>query len=134
MLLPSGCTVAVADGVKLVLFHNTGREGQAQLTASPQATVNDDHSGSDTGHRNSAANPDQAQVDEDGFSVGIADLLNRQVLCGDITQLVIIAPARTLGGLRKHYHQKLSAILLREIGKELTGHTVQDIEKAIQAA
>jgi protein required for attachment to host cells len=28
----------------------------------------------------------------------------------------------------------LSAVLLQEIGKELTSHTVQDIEKAIEAA
>ena len=134
MILPSGATVAVADGAKLILFHNTGHDGHAQLTASPQAAVDGDHPGADTGHTSSSANPDQAQVDEDGFAVGIADLLNRQVLSGAVSQLLIIAPPRTLGALRKHSHQKLSAVLLGEIGKEMTGHTVQDIERAIEAA
>jgi protein required for attachment to host cells len=134
MLLPSGATVAVTDGQKLILFHNIGHDGHAQLAAAPSPAVDADHPGADTGHTSSAANPDQAQVDEDGFAVGVADLLNRQVLSGGITDLVIIAPPRTLGALRKHYHQKLSAVLAGEIGKELTGHTVQEIEKAIQAA
>jgi protein required for attachment to host cells len=53
------------------------------------------------------------------------------VLDGKITDLVIIAAPRTLGELRKHYHKKLSATLVGEIAKDLTGHAVQDIEKAI---
>jgi protein required for attachment to host cells len=36
--------------------------------------------------------------------------------------------------LRKHYHKALSAILSKEIAKELTGHTLHDIEKTLAAA
>lgn len=135
MLLPPGATVVVADGEKLILFHNTGHQGQpAQLTASPEAAVDSDHPGADPGHHGSSANPDHGQGDEDGFSVGVAEMLNRRVLTGKIADLVVIAPPRALGELRKHYSEQLSQVLRGEIAKELTGHSVQDIEKAIAAA
>ena len=134
MQLPKGATVAVADGEKLNLFRNTGDEGHAKLTALPRPEIDHDHKGSDTGHRSSSANPDDHQVDEDGFSTGVAGLLNRQVLDGKIDKLLIIAAPRTLGELRKHFHKKLSAILVGEISKDLAGHTLQDVEKAIAAA
>jgi protein required for attachment to host cells len=134
MLLPTGATVAVADGEKLILFHNTGHDGVPQLTLSPSAGVDNDHAGADPGHHSSSANPDHGQAAEDGFSVGVADLLNRRVLAGKIADLVVIAPPRALGELRKHYSEQLSQVLRGEIAKELTGHSVQDIEKAIEAA
>jgi protein required for attachment to host cells len=133
MMLPTGATVAVADGAKLILFHNSGKEGVPKLTAVP-GVVDGDHKGADAGHQSSSANPDDRTVEEDGFAVGVAELLNRGVLEGKISELVIIAAPRTLGELRKHYHAKLSGLLIAEIGKELTGHSVHDIEQAIVAA
>ena len=41
---------------------------------------------------------------------------------------------RTLGEMRKGYHKQLSAVLIGELDKDLTGHSVQDIEKALEAA
>jgi protein required for attachment to host cells len=46
----------------------------------------------------------------------------------------LIAASKALGDMRKHYHERLSAVLLGEIGKEPTGHSAQDVEKAITAA
>jgi protein required for attachment to host cells len=56
------------------------------------------------------------------------------VLDGKVTDLIVIAAPRTLGELRKHYHQKLSATLVGEVAKDLTGHSLQDVEKAIATA
>jgi protein required for attachment to host cells len=134
MLLPTGAVVAVADGEKLILLHNTGHDGVAKLMVSPAEAVDGDHPGADRGHANTAGDPDHRQSDEDGFAVGVADLLNKEVLQGRIADLVIVAPPRTLGELRKHYHPKLAEVLRQEIGKELTGHSVGDVEKAIEAA
>ena len=134
MQLPKDATVAVADGEKLSLFRNTGDEANPKLTALPDADVGTENKGSGARHVSSAANPDDSQVAEDSFAAGIADLLNRRVLDGKLTDLVIVAAPRTLGELRRHYHQKLKAVLVGEIAKDLTGHTVQDIEKAIAAA
>ncbi len=134
MQLPKGATIAVADGEKLVMFRNTGDEAHPTLTALPEADVNTENKGSGGRHHSSAANPDESQLEEDSFSAGIAALLNRLVLDGKITDLVIVAAPRTLGELRKHYHKELSAKLVGEIPKDLTGHSVPDIEKAIASA
>ncbi len=134
MLLPKGTTVAVADGEKFSLFRNTGDEANPALTAMPEPEIDSVNKGSGSGHQDSAANPDNNQAAEDGFAGGIANLLNKRVLDGEISDLVIIAAPRTLGELRKSYHKKLSDVLRCEISKDLTGHAVHDIEKAIAAA
>ena len=134
MQLPRGATVAVADGETLNMFRNAGDEGHPQLTAMPTEVVDGDHKGVSTGHNDSAGNHDPNQAAEDGFAFGVAELLNRQVLTGKVEGLVIVAPPRMLGELRKHYHAKLSAVLLGEIAKELTGRSAGDVEAAIAAA
>ncbi|CUX05925.1 conserved hypothetical protein [Agrobacterium fabacearum TT111] len=65
---------------------------------------------------------------------GVTDMLNKQVLEGKIKSLVIIAAPRTLGEMRKSYHKSLSDVLIGELDKDLTGHSVQDIEKALAVA
>jgi protein required for attachment to host cells len=134
MKIPKGATVAVADGEKLNLFRNSGDEANPSLTAQPVEDVANDNKGSGARHVSSSANPDASQVEEDSFAAGIAGMLNTHVLDGKITALIIIAAPRTLGELRKHYHQKLSAVLVGEVAKDLTGHAVHDIEKALAAA
>ena len=39
-----------------------------------------------------------------------------------------------LGELRKHYHVEVQNRLAGEIAKDLTGHPIPDIEKALSAA
>ncbi len=134
MDIPKGATVAVADGEKLNLFQNSGDETNPKLSALKDREVANENSGSGARHQSSSANPDDSQVEEDGFAAGVADMLNRQVLEGHIAKLIVIAAPRTLGELRKHYHQKLSDVLVGEIAKDLTGHSMQDVEKAIAAA
>ena len=134
MLVPKGTIVAVADGEKFNLFSNTGDEASPALTAMPEADVENVNKGSGASHQSSSANPDESQAGEDGFAGGIAGLLNKRVLDGEISDLIIIAAPRTLGELRKSYHKKLSEVLRGEISKDLTGHAVHDIEKTIAAA
>lgn len=133
MKLPKGATVAVADGEKLNLFRNDGDEAELKLVALSHGDIEADP-GTSTGRPSSAANPDHGQADEDKFSAGIVQHLNQQALAGKIDAAVIIAAPRALGEMRKHYHKSLSAILLGEISKDLTGHPLADIEKAIAAA
>lgn len=134
MQLPHGATVAVADGAKLVLFRNTGDEGHPRLTALPTPTIDAHNKGSGGRHQDSDANPSHGQLDEDGFAAGTADWLNTQALTNKIDALVVIAAPRTLGELRKHFHKALTAKIVGEISKDLTGHPAADIEKAIAAA
>ncbi|MEP7453414.1 host attachment protein [Phyllobacterium sp. SB3] len=130
MQIPKGATVAVADGEKFNLFQNISDDNDPL----PDADVDTESNNASSGRKSSSANPDQGQADEDNFVGGIAEILNRRVLKGKITDLVIIAAPKALGELRKHYHKELETILIGEIAKDLTGHSIQDIEKSIAAA
>ena len=134
MQVPQNAVIAVADGEKLSLFENEGNALDIKLRAIPSDEIDGSKTPSGARHSSSAANPDDSQQDEDGFSNGITEMLNRQVLDGKIKNLVIIAAPRTLGEMRKNYHKQLSAVLIGELDKDLTGHSVQAIEKALEAA
>lgn len=133
MKIPKGAIVAVADGEILNLFRNEGEESAPKLSALPDAAVDTENKGSGGRHHSSSANPADSQQDEDSFAAGTAAMLNKRVLDGKIEALVIVAAPRTLGELRKHYHKSLSAILVGEIAKDLTGHSIADVEKTIAA-
>lgn len=131
MKIPKSAVVAVADGEKLNLFRNDGDESAPKLTAMPDAVISTQNKGSGGRHQSSSANPSDSQQDEDSFTAGTAAMLNKRVLEGEIDALIIVAAPRTLGELRKHYHKALSAVLLGEISKDLTGHSVTDVERTI---
>lgn len=133
MMLPKGTTIAVADGERLNLFRNTGDEAGLKLTLAEHSSLDGDAKGSGS-RQTSSGNPDQSQANEDSFSAGIVELLNKGVLDGSIGGVVVIAAPRALGEMRKHYHKNLTAKLLGEIAKDLTGHSIADVETAILAA
>lgn len=134
MKILNGMIVAVADGEKLNLYHNNGDEVAPQLSPLEDAAISTDNRGSGGRHHSSAANPSESQLEEDSFAAGTAEMLNKCALDGKISSLVIVAAPRTLGELRKHYHKALSAVLVGEIAKDLTGHSIDEVEKAIAAA
>jgi protein required for attachment to host cells len=126
--------VAVVDGANLKLFKNSGGAGSLKLSEQAAEKVSTDNKGSGGRHASSSANPSDSQQDEDAFAAGVAEMLNAKVVGGSVDELVVIAAPRTLGELRKHYHKTLSAKLAGEVAKDLTGHSVADIEKAVTAA
>ena len=132
MKLSKGALVAVVDGEKLALFRNEGGV-EIRLKAIENPPIEDRVSGS-AGRRSSEANPDNDTQAEDGFAMGVAQVLNKWVVTNRIDELLVIAAPKTLGELRKHWHKDLQARLAGEIAKDLTGHALQDVEKAIAAA
>ncbi len=133
MKIPKSAIIAVADGEILNLYRNDGEESAPKLTAMQDAAISTENKGSGGRHQNSSANPSDSQQDEDSFAAGTAAMLNKRVLDGQIEALIIVAAPRTLGELRKHYHKALSAVLVGEISKDLTGHSMADVEKTIAA-
>jgi protein required for attachment to host cells len=77
---------------------------------------------------------DYHQQEEDRFAAHAADMLKTQVLSHKVEALVVVAPPKTLGELRKHYHKEVESRIAGELAKDLTGHPVADIEKALQNA
>ena len=77
---------------------------------------------------------DYHQMEEDRFAHETAEMLKSRAMSKEFEQLIIIAPPKTLGELRKHYHKEVASRLTGELAKDLTGHSIPDIEKALTAA
>jgi len=134
MQYPHGTTIAVTDGQVLRVFRNSGTELHLQLLEQPKPDVHARSQGATRAHHSGAANPSERHLQEDSFAAAAAEWLNSQVLGGHITQLFVVAPARTLGQLRQHYHQKLQAVLLGELGKEHTHDSPDLLQEALLRA
>lgn len=132
MKLPKGTLVAVVDGEKLALFENTGQQ-EVTLSARPAPAIEDRASGA-AGRLSSEANPDNDTQAEDGFAMGVTDVLNKWVLTNKVDNLLVIAAPKTLGQLRKGWHKETENKLVGEIAKDLTGHSTDDIAAAIEKA
>lgn len=97
MVLPTGTTVAVADGERVRLFHNTGVKSGAHLAEITAASPTSAHPGSGVRHHTGSANPDSRQLVEDDFAAATAAFLNKLSLDGTIGHLVLVSDP-DLGG------------------------------------
>lgn len=146
MQIPHNAAVLVADGRKLLFLRNEGDDIYPNLVvehAQEQANPKDGDQKSDApglsfssvgSGRSTMDEVDFHQLEEDRFAADAADLLKRRALANDFASLIVIAPPRTLGELRKHYHSEVSARIAGELDKDLTNHPIPDIESAIKAA
>ncbi len=146
MLIPNDTFVVVADGRKMLFFRNDGDAQHPNLVVErkrEQDNPSDGDQGTDRPGRSfSSVGPGRSayeetdfhQLEEDRFAAETAELLKKRALNNDFEKLIIVAPPKTLGELRKHYHKEVESRLIGEIDKSLTGHPVEDIESALQAA
>jgi protein required for attachment to host cells len=134
MLLPNDTTVAVVDGEKLRLFRNKGVEPRIRLIEQTVPDVEPANQGSGARHRSTSANPDRWRLEEDDFAASAAAYLNRLMLDGEIVSLFIIADPRTLGELRRHFHDVTRENLIGELAKDFTGGSIETIEAAVARA
>lgn len=146
MQVPHNSFVLVADGKKMLFFRNEGdsdfpkleverkREqdnpaDRAQKSDAPGRAFDD----SGGPGRSAYQETDFHQLEEDRFAAETAELLRKRALRNEFESLIIVAPPRTLGELRKHYHKEVEKRLTGEIAKDLTGHPVTEIERILQA-
>ncbi|MBD8617358.1 host attachment protein [Sphingomonas sp. CFBP 13728] len=146
MHLPHNSVVLVADGRKMLFLRNEGdaefpnlvvekAQEQANPATRDQATDSAGRALSPQGGVQSSVEPtDFHQIEEDRFAADAADFLKIGALTNDYDSLIVIAPPKTLGELRKHYHKEVSSRLKGELDKDLTGHPIKDIEKALMNA
>ena len=143
MNLPNNTLVLVADGRKMLFLRNHGNAAQIDLRVEAHREQDNPPShdqGSDApgrsfasiGSRRSAMEEtDFHQIAEDRFAAEAADLLRERALGGDFETLVVVAPPRTLGELRKHYHKEVASRIVDEISKDLTDCPIGEIEAAL---
>ena len=144
MRIPHDSVVLVTDGRKRLVFRNEGGADALALVvvsaaqdANPRTReqVTDSAGRTSTPVTGGGALPaaDAHEIEEQRFAAETAEELRRGVLTGEFAQLVVLAPPKTLGQLRKNYHPEVERRMLREIGKDVTGHPVGDIEKMLMA-
>lgn len=134
MKIHHNALVAVADGSKFNLFQNVDSQGGVSLKAL-QVTDLDAHSGGSGGrHQDSSANPSHGQVAEDDFAASVAAYIEKAVAGGASRQVVLVAAPKTLGELRKQISKSASVVIVGELAKDLTSHSVKDVQKAIETA
>ena len=143
MDIPHNAHVLVIDGRKLLLFKNVGSVAAPTLSVAThreQASAATQEQGRDmpgTMHqsvgsaRSGYEQTDFHQQDEDRFAADAAEMLKREVLAGRIEALIVIAAPRTLGELRKHYHDEVAKRVLGEIAKDIAGRPTDEIATVI---
>jgi len=144
MQVPHNSFVLVADGKKMLFFRNEGDGAFPQLVVEKKVEQDNPSdldqksnlagasSGGPTPGRQSFSETDYHQLEEDPFAADAADMLKRRALRNEYDSLIVVAPPRTLGELREHYHKEVEKRLSGEIAKDLTGHPVPEIERILQ--
>ena len=135
--------VLVANGRKMLFLRNHGNTSKLDLRV--EARYHQDYpairdqTSADLGRsfacvgsrRSTMEETDFHQIEEDHFAAETADQLRKRALGGDFETLVVVAPPRSLGELRKHYHQEVANRIVDEIDEDLTGRPIDEIEAAL---
>jgi protein required for attachment to host cells len=145
MQIPHDSFVLVADGKNSLFFRNEG-DGDFPNLRVEDKEVRDNpahhEQASDTagmsmktkhGRGGSMEEVDFHQQQEDRFAADTAAMLKARALSNDYEALVVVAPPRTLGELRKHYHKEVEKRLIAEVPKDLVNVPVPEIEKILKA-
>jgi protein required for attachment to host cells len=140
MSIPNQALILVADGRKLLFLRNHGDAAQLDLrteahdqrddakdreikTDAPGLTAQSGGYG-----RPAMDETNFHQQAEDQWARDAADMLNRRALANDYDALVIVAPPKTLGELRKHFHKETEKRIVATFNKEMTDRPLADIE------
>ena len=144
MTMPHNVLILVADGRKLLFLRNEGdnqfpvlrveaHQEQDNPANRDQSSVGPGRALANVGGaRSSLEQTDHHQREEDQLAVEAADQLHARALAGDFDKLIVVAPPRMLGELRKHYHKDVEARLIEEIAKDLTDHSLPAIEAILK--
>lgn len=145
MRVPHNSFVLVADGKKSLFFRNDGDGDFLNLVVEHKDIHENPKDGDQKSDapgsvhsrvgtaRSAMEEVDFHQLEEDRFAAETAALLKERALRNGFDSLIVVAPPKTLGELRKHYHKEVERRIVGEIAKDLTGHPVEEIERILSA-
>jgi protein required for attachment to host cells len=143
--VPHNALVLVGDGRKALFLRNKGNPQRVSLVVEQilerdnpptreQGTDRPGRASASVGAARSAMEEaDWHQIAEQRFACELSEALYRHAQAGRFDKLVIIAPPKVLGDLRKVFHVEVAERVVAEIPKELTSHPVAEIERLIAA-
>jgi protein required for attachment to host cells len=140
--LSHGIWVLVADGEKALFLRNEGDAQYPNLQVvreiqednPPTREQGTDRPGrlSDPfGQRSAVEDADWHRIAKERFADEIAERLYRMAHRGDFERILLVAPPRILGVMRKKLHKEVEERIVGEMAKTLTGHAVPEIEKVL---
>ena len=146
LVLRRGLWVVVADGEKALFLKN---EGDAKFpdfkVATEMAQENPAtreqgaerpgrHSDGPSPHNSAYAETDWHRLSKERFADEIAERLYKLAHRGEFEEIVLVAPPRVLGEMRKKLHKEVAEKVKAEVAKTLTNQPVWDIEQVLKAA
>lgn len=144
--IPHDAWVLVADGEKALFLRNVtdGEDPYLQVVSKQEQENPKDIDQSanrpgrmpDTGvgQRSALDDTDWHELAKERFADDLAELLYRRAHRGDFDRIVLVAPPKTLGELRKKLHGEVERRVIGEVPKTLTNHPVDEIETQVSAA
>lgn len=139
--LPEGVWVVVCDGRKALVLENIGDAEYPDLRTrdveKQQDPATSDLGTDRPGRVHQSANDRRSAMEETNlheqaeveFLTDLVRRLDSAILSKTVKDLVIVAPPRALGALRKVYSDHIRSALIAEIDKDLTTMPVDQIEK-----
>jgi protein required for attachment to host cells len=143
--IPRDALVFVGDGTKALFLRNKGDAELVNLVVErifeqdnpatrDQGTDRPGRSCASAGtHRSAMEETDWHQLAEDRFVGEVAETLYKHAHAGRYQSLIVVAPPKVLGSLRKAFHKEVSDKVSAEVPKELTSHPIHEIEKHLAA-
>jgi len=137
--------VLVADGEKALFLRNEGDDKYPHLEVFRE--VHEDNpathdQGTDrpgrmqdgnNAHRSAVQETDWHRLEKARFAKDLADRLYKMAHHHKFKKIVLVAPPVVLGELRKDLHKEVADKVTAEVAKTLTNHTIDEIEKVLQA-
>ena len=144
MPLANNTLVLVTDGRKTLFFRNEGDVNQIDLRTESHDEREDAKDsemktdapgaiGQSAGYSGRVAyeETDFHQLEEDRFAADTAEMLKMRALRNEFRELIVVAPPRALGELRKHFHKVVESRIIGEIAKDFANRPTDEIEQLI---
>lgn len=136
--------VIVADSEKYLILNNQGDEIKMDLRvfesaerenppARAQGTDRPGRLVSPSGQKSSVANSDWHELEKELAARDLAQRINGLASETDVNSIIVVTDAHTLGLLRPQLTPETSRKVIQEIEKDLTNHTVLEIENILGA-
>ena len=142
--IPNEALILVGDGEKALFLRNKGSREDIRLkvenilwhdnpASHEQGTDEPGRAFASVGTARSAMDEtDWHQLGEERFVTEVARRLKTLAQAKRFDALVVVAPPKVLGQLRKEFHKEVTDRITGELPKELTTHYLPAIEKVLR--
>jgi protein required for attachment to host cells len=141
--ISTNALVLVSDGRRALLLRNQGTPVNPELITERAISQEnpDTHEqgtdrpgrkpGGDGVSKSAIEQTDWHQQQEERFAAELAELLYKLGHAGKYEELVVVAPPKMLGDLRKKFHPEVAGAIIAEVPKDLTGYSVPEIGRML---